>query len=92
MLAKQATLYHSVKRAIQQPVFHTMKQSITHSICKEIAKRSATIARNLTGWSKWVLAGVAAIAGALAWFTQSGNATGDDISPCVLPDTQAPAP
>lgn len=69
-----------------------MKQQLTHSISKEIAKRSANVARNLSGWRKWILAAIAAIAGALAWFTQGGGTIEGDISPASPLDTLTPAP
>lgn len=70
-----------------------MEKEITHSISKNIAERSAEKARRASGWKQWLLAAVAALAGAIAWFTQGDVASHDEkIIPSARPDTQAPAP
>lgn len=69
-----------------------IKKEITHHISKNIAEHSAEKAKSLTGWQKWLLTAIAAIAGALAWFTQDSSEGADSLSPSARPDTQAPAP
>lgn len=70
-----------------------MKQEIAHNICKNIAEHSANKARNTKGWQQWLLAIVAALAGAIAWFTQEAEpAKEENINPCAPPSTQAPTP
>ncbi|MBR5523486.1 MAG: hypothetical protein IKV82_08495 [Akkermansia sp.] len=69
-----------------------IKKEITHHISKNIAEHSTEKAKNTTGWQKWLLTAIAAIAGALAWFTQGNSEWMDSLSPSDRPDTQAPAP
>lgn len=70
-----------------------MKQEIAHNISKNIAEHSANKARNTKGWKQWLLAIVAALAGAIAWFTQETETAKDEnITPSAPPSMQGPTP